>query len=258
MPPSKPNATPRIKQPDARSPLEVLILDDERFDRHRLARLCSGLDFPCTISNAKSLAEFQLHLERITFGLVLLDYGLPDGTGLDALNMMHLCAKNLNTPALMVSGRSGNDIPEKAHAAGCCAFLAKDELSTGHFAQAVKDALMLTAPLLPSDPTSFDTREVEQLLVRSVALCAQDIKPMVSRLMRQMRQMRAQQDSEDRSGSHAVEQNCLSLWSFLIEMERQNGADLLANITTPSRAVDTTLASTKQSKPPSPFSAPRH
>ncbi|MGC1503076.1 MAG: response regulator [Sulfitobacter sp.] len=250
-PPSPFNTT------SGRRPLEVLILDDERFDRHRLARLCSGLEFPCNISNAPSLAEFQTHLDQTTFGLILLDYSLPDGTGLEALGMKHLCARNVNTPALMVSGLAESGIMDRAEAAGCSGFLEKDALSSDAFARAVKDALILTAPLSPADPSCFDTCEVEQLLARSVAICAQDIKPMVSRLMRQMRNMRAQQMLGDGSAAHAAEQNCLSLWSFLIEMERQDGAAVLANITKAAAAPQAKPPEPKASKPPSPFSAPR-
>lgn len=239
-------------------PLEVLILDDERFDRHRLARLCSGLEFPCAISNATSLTEFQDLLAQTTFGLILLDYALPDGTGLEALNMMHLCARNLNTPALMVSGLAESGIMDQAEAAGCYRFLEKDTLSSEAFACAVKDALTLTAPLVASDSARFDGAEVEQLLARAVALYAQDIKPMVSRLMRQMRNLRAQQPLDDAPASHAAEQNCLSLWSFLIEMERQDGATLLANATRTAPTGTPAPPEPKSSKPPSPFSAPRH
>lgn len=251
-PPSTSHAT------SPRRPLDVLILDDERFDRHRLARLCSGLAFPCSVSNATSLTEFQNHLDQTTFGLALLDYSLPDGTGLEALEMMHLCARNMNTPALMVSGLEKSRIMERAKAAGCYGFLEKDALSPDAFTRAVKDALTLTAPLSPADPTCFDSKEVEQLLSRSVAICVQDIKPIVSRLMRQMRNLRAQQVLDDRPASHAAEQNCLSLWSFLIEMERQDGAAILANITKAAHTPQGIRPEQKDSKPPSPFSAPRH
>jgi CheY-like chemotaxis protein len=258
MPAFKTSPVSPFKSVDSHTSLRVLILDDERFDRHRLARLCSGLEFPCTVSNATSLTEFQNQLDQTTFGLILLDYSLPDGTGLEALNMMHLCARNVNTPALMVSGLAERDIVERAEAAGCCGFLEKDALSSDAFARAVKDALVLTAPLSPADPTHFESVEVEQLLARSVATCAQDIKPMVSRLMRQMRNLRAQQVLDDGPATLAAEQNCLSLWSFLIEMERQDGAALLSNITKAAATPQATPSEPKTKKPPSPFGASRH
>ncbi|MDF3415737.1 response regulator [Sulfitobacter sp. M57] len=242
----------------ARAPLAVLILDDERFDRHRLARLCSGLDFPCTVSNATSLTEFQDQLERTVFGLVLLDYHLPDGTGIEALKMMQLSARNLNTPSLMVSGLAQNEVMNGAEAAGCSGFLEKDNLCAEAFTRAVTGALPLTAPLLPAEKSKFDAAVVEQLLARNAAICAQDIKPMVSRLMRQMRNLRSQQGPDGAAATSAAEQSCQSLWSFLIEMADQDGATLLANITDTAITPQATSNVAKGNKPPSPFRAPRH
>jgi DNA-binding NarL/FixJ family response regulator len=247
-----------FKPVGTRTSLEVLILDDERFDRHRLARLCSGLEFACTVSNATSLTEFRNQLDQTTFGLILLDYSLPDGTGLDALDMMHLCARNMNTPALMVSGLAESGIVDRAEAAGCCGFLEKDALSSDAFARAVKDALVMTAPLSPASAKHFDAEEVAQLLTRAVAHSAQDIKPMVSRLMRHMRNLRAQNALNDCPATDAAEQNCLSLWSFLIEMERQDGATLLAHFTDAAGTAKRAQSEPKSNRPPSPFSSGPH
>ena len=64
-------------------PLKVLILDDERFDRHRLARMCSGFEVPIEVTNAQTLSAFvdTLVAGRINTD-VLAGLGLAGGLGL--------------------------------------------------------------------------------------------------------------------------------------------------------------------------------
>jgi CheY-like chemotaxis protein len=242
----------------SKDPFSVLILDDERFDRHRLARLCSGLDFPCEVSNAKSLQEFATQLDQGSFHLILLDFALPDGTGLDALRLVQLSARNLNTPTLMVSGQAEEKVAKEALVAGCAGYLSKDNLTRGSFSTAVEGALRLVTPSLSAQTLSYNPDEVRLLLARSSIRCARDIKPMVSRLMRQMRDLRTQQSDSDGAGLQAIEQNCLSLWSFLVEMEREDGSNILSELATVPLPAATSPTETRPSKPPSPFTVRRH
>ncbi|KIN70900.1 Response regulator receiver domain protein [Sulfitobacter noctilucae] len=247
---------------DGAPPLAVLILDDERFDRHRLARLCSGLDFPSEITNAKTLQEFGTHLEESNYGLILLDYALPDGTGLDALKMVQLCARNLNTPTIMISGQAAPLVAEEARTIGCNNFLSKDDLSADSFDTVIRHALRATLPAATLPASATDSTDIEALLSICALRCARDIKPMVSRLLRQMRDLRASQTDAQTDGLASIEQNCMSLWAYLIEMERQDGAVLLSELSADLRqnhtVPDAAETMAKRDRPPSPFSAPRH
>lgn len=236
-------------------PVPVLILDDERFDRHRLARLCSGLEFPCAVSNAKTLAEFTRHLEHLSFRLILVDYMLPDGTGLDALHMVRLSPRNLNAATLMISGQAEDGITEEAEAIGCAGYLTKDDLTPDRFASAVEQALAAADLPVPSLKETYPIREVEELMSLCAARCAQDIKPMISRMMRQIRDARS--GNAEAARLEALEHNCLSLWAYLIKMERENGAHLMAEFGRPT-AVEDAPHPGKRGKPPSPFARRPH
>lgn len=250
MPATFSSPATRMPHPSGLPPLPVLILDDERFDRHRLARLCSGLRFPCAVSNAKTLEEFGAHLERDSYRLILVDYALPDGTGLDALDMVRLSARNLNAATLMVSGQAAAQVAEKAVSIGCSGHLAKDDLSPASFAAAVERALASATPPAETPKAEYPAEDVERLLARCATRCARDVKPMISRMMRQMRDLRATGGAAQ--ALDALEQNCMSLWAFLIEMEREDGAQLLAELTG-----DRTQAQI-QPRPPSPFGRRTH
>ena len=251
-----PNLHPSRTKPDSmpRAPVPILILDDERVDRYRMARLCSGLGFPCQVSNAKTLAEFSEVLEKDQYDLVLVDYSLPDGSGMDALEMLRLSPRNLNAVSLMVTGMQTRELSERAFAAGCAGFLSKDDLTPDRFARAVGDVLGSTL-FEPKARKTYSVDEVEQLLSLCAIRSARATKSSVSRLMRQIRELRGA-DGQDVSGVlQQLEQDCMALWHVLIARERDAGphhlADILAEGSFQEGVQD-------KPKPPSPFGGKRH
>ncbi|NNE54350.1 MAG: response regulator [Sulfitobacter sp.] len=245
--------------PDA---TQVLILDDERFDRHRLARLCSSLEFSCEITNAVTLREFAAALERKHFELILVDYRLPDGTGLDALDMVRLSPRNNNAATIMITGQGQDSVAQSALASGCRDYLSKDDLSAPAFHRAVTNALQKADLSIQVERETFARAEVEAVLVHFASKCAQDIKPMVSRMMRQIRDLRAGEACGTIPATarfDGIEDSCITLWEFLVELERYQGAGMI-----PAPAADhvtpapDTLPKRAVRKPPSPFARLRN
>lgn len=241
-------ATPTaFRNPHRAKPLPVLILDDERVDRHRLARLCSGLPFPCALTNAPTLDSFAQHLDAAPFGLILVDYALPDGTGLEAVDMVRLCPQNAHAPVVMISAMADDDVLAQARARGCRGFLAKDGLSKEAFADAITDAL-------PSgDPVTLKPRytrsETAALLALVTAQNAAQSKPMVSRLLRQLRLLRSRSDVVSQTELQALEEHCLTLWNHISALEQTEGAALLEQLAQEQPH----LLGHKANRPPSPF-----
>lgn len=62
--------------------VSILIVDDHRFDRTRLTRLIAALEFETHVVEADCLETMGSMLQRDKFDLILLEYNLPDGTGL--------------------------------------------------------------------------------------------------------------------------------------------------------------------------------
>lgn len=228
----------------------VLILDDQRFDRHRLARLCSGLEMKCTITNATDLADFAAVIESSVFNLVLVDYFLPDGTGFDALSMVRLSPRNCNAATIMVTGHEQDGLAHNAIKAGCSDYILKDDLSATSFRRAVTNALQKSILTTEAVTQSFLHAETEAVLNRFASKCAQDIKPMVSRMMRQIRDLRGGDTSgeADQDRFERVEDSCMVLWEFLVELERYNDNAPMDDVNSHSAQSLTTVR-----KPPSPF-----
>ncbi|WP_370400752.1 response regulator [Sulfitobacter sp. JB4-11] len=239
------------------SALRVLILEDERFDRHRLARLCSGLARPCTLTNAATLADFTTALESGTFDLVILDYHLPDGTGLDALEQVRMSARNCTAGIIMITGQGHDAIARRAREDGCSDYLTKDELTAPAFQRAVANALQKSELTVELETQTFARAEVEAVLAHFAGQCARDIKPMLSRMMRQLRALRRAGGAPPDADPALIEESCMAMWQFLQQLEQHQGNALFADLA-PTPQVPASDRLRPPRKPPSPFTRINH
>ena len=256
--------------------ITVLVLDDQRFDRHQLCRLCSGLPMKCEVSQADSLRTLAEHLESAAFDLIFVDYSLPDGSGIDALEMIGKSPRNANATSIMVTSFDAEEISFQAMAQGCADYITKDELSPSSFERAVTNALQKSVLSAQVQSQIYARAEVEKVLNRFANQCVSDIKPMVSRMIRQLRTLREAPEN-DREKMHqrraSVEASCLHLWEFLEELEAQRADVMMKDIIGSSTPLPVAAFSNpdgprhwqRQAKPaphgngkrpPSPFSRP--
>lgn len=133
MPPDSP--LPASPLPDARPPslmhhppsgdrplagLTVLAVEDSRFACEALRLLCQRLG--ARLRRAETLAAADAHLRTFRPDIVLVDLGLPDGSGTGLIAALAA----LGPAAPLVIGMSGEDGSEaKALAAGAAGFIAK-------------------------------------------------------------------------------------------------------------------------------------
>lgn len=110
-------------------PYEVLLLDDSEFDRKRLKRSMTKAAGPCTIAEAESLAAMGNLLEAKAYDMILLDYALEDGNGIDALKLCKAAPLNAQTLFVMVTGSDSDVLETNALRAGFDTFLTKDGIN---------------------------------------------------------------------------------------------------------------------------------
>lgn len=222
----------------------VLVLDDERFDRHRLGRLCAGLKPHFDVSNVASLAELATILEADTFDLIFVDYGLPDGTGLDALELIRLSPRNCTAATILITGMGRDDIAIAAMDAGCSDYIPKETLTKTAFKRAVTNALNHSTS--PARSVGVETTGALHNFARA---CAMDLKPMVSRMLRQIRDLRHGDTGKSGRTAEELETSCNLMWDYLVALQEMEGHPVI-------RAAESKTAASavpKPSRPPSPF-----
>ncbi|MFQ5717049.1 MAG: response regulator, partial [Nitrospinales bacterium] len=98
----------------------VLLVDDDAVDRQAVQRLIARQGLSYILEEAASRAEARERLRRSSYDVVLLDYKLPDGTGLELLREVR------GAPAIFITGSGDEEIAVQAIREGACDYLIKD------------------------------------------------------------------------------------------------------------------------------------
>ncbi len=127
------------RPPTADRPLlgqTVLVIEDSRFASEALRLMC--LRSGARVRRADCLRTAARHLSTYRPSIVVIDLGLPDGSGLDLIR--DLAGTRPRIPLMLAT--SGDDTLEPAaRAAGADGFLAKPLTSLGQFQQMVLELM---------------------------------------------------------------------------------------------------------------------
>lgn len=100
----------------------ILIVDDNFAQAEMTARFLERAGFS-DIAHAATIHELWSRLETEQFAILLLDYRLPDGTGLDVLREMK--NKGIVNPVIMITGQGDERIAVEAIQQGAADYLQK-------------------------------------------------------------------------------------------------------------------------------------
>ena len=110
--------------------IRALLLDDSNFDRQRIRRMGGRIaDLPLTLDEDATLSEMEDALDRAKYDVILVDYRLAEGDGVQALNK--ISAKSLQNGAgrIMITGNEDIGTAVQAMRSGCHDFLCKNDMS---------------------------------------------------------------------------------------------------------------------------------
>ncbi|MBO9406162.1 response regulator [Shimia sp. R9_1] len=128
-----------LTSPSAARPLlgmTVLVVEDSRFASDALRLMCvrSG----ARIRRADCLTSARRHLQIHLPTVIIVDMGLPDGSGAELIEELHHASPRVE----LILGTSGDDFAEdSALAAGADGFIAKPYGSLSSFQQAILSRL---------------------------------------------------------------------------------------------------------------------
>lgn len=112
--------------------LTVLVVEDSRFASEAVRLLC--LRSGARIRRADSLAHAQRHLRIYRPSVMIVDVGLPDGSGLQLIKDMDVAPQRVD----VILGTSGDELMEQeVISAGADGFLPKPILSLSQFQDAI-------------------------------------------------------------------------------------------------------------------------
>jgi CheY-like chemotaxis protein len=160
--------------PTAQRPLiglTVLLVEDSRFSSEAIRLLC--LRSGARIRRADCIASARRHLSSYRPAVVIVDLGLPDGSGVDLIGELSRAEPAI--PALLAT--SGDDTAAgRALAAGARGFLAKPVESLAQFQETI-------LALLPSEARPAGPRMLSREIVAPDPIAYQDDLSHVADLM---------------------------------------------------------------------------
>ncbi len=121
--------------------LTALIVEDNDFDRKRVIRLARRVQIPLAWIEARSVHEAREALARQRFDLIVMDYLLGDGTGLELAHEITNGSFGDPMPTILLTGYGTELLSLQARVAGCAGYLAKRDLDPVHFRKIVTTAL---------------------------------------------------------------------------------------------------------------------
>ena len=110
-----------------KTPLRILLLEDDTRDAELIEELLEADHFVCEITRTQTRAEFLAGLEDSGIELILADYKLPSFDGVSALKLALSARPDL--PFIFVSGTLGEETAIEALKVGATDYVLKTRLS---------------------------------------------------------------------------------------------------------------------------------
>jgi len=142
--------------------LTILVVEDSRFASEAIRLMC--LRSGARIRRADCLASARRHLQVYRPSVMIIDLGLPDGSGADLIAEMNALSPRVG----VILGMSGDDgAADDANAAGADGFLAKPVTNLATFQEAV-------LAHLPADRQPLGPRSLNDEVIRPDAVSYHD------------------------------------------------------------------------------------
>lgn len=175
--------------------IKTLLLDDSTFDRARIKRLSQSGRLMVSLTEVGSIWEAKEAIAREVFDLILIDYRLPQGDGLEVLAHIQDSALNSDVATIMITGNGDMETAVTAMRNGCHDFLTKEAMTADQLRFAMVGAMQTAAEQRDQAAQSAHQREVIRQGL-TAALMDRDVQgTVVSLFKEEMRQI---------IGGHAV------------------------------------------------------
>ncbi len=203
----------------SKRPLDLLVLDDDSFDRANICRLTSRTGLDARIHEVSCLSELSDAVSATSFDLALIDRRLPVGSGLDAAEIVHSSPMNFDTPAIMITNDACVGEAVEALHAGFVNYLPKERLSERSILEVINEALLEGA----SSRTTNSELDVTRDLLKGISNgCVETLLPKVKRVRYNLIAMQHAPETGRRERGLALQDsvdNCTELMDGLRELD---------------------------------------
>lgn len=206
--------------PSIQNNINALILDDSVFDRQRIRRLTKDTNLRILINEAATLEALDSVLDEEKFDVIFIDYYLPEGDGLDALERIRSHHINRDCPAIMVTGKDNSEVAVKSLKMGCTDYVCKDDLTAASLRRCVIEAVEQSGP--DEEHDAMFRAGMDRAVADVMNAYADALQPPLAELIRSLRRLRNGGDrpvADIQSELAAMERQCIGIWAALLERD---------------------------------------
>ena len=169
--------------------IKALLLDDSTFDRARIRRMSQNTSLMVSLTEVSSIAEIKEAVAREAFDLIMIDYRLPQGDGLEVLAHVQACDLNSNVATIMITGNGDMETAVTAMRNGCHDFLTKEAMTAEQLRFAMVGAIETAAEQRDLVAQSAHQREVIKQGLTAALMDSDVQSTVVSMFRKEFREM---------------------------------------------------------------------
>ena len=143
----------------------ILLIEDDAVDRKAIIRILRRAQCACDIAEAANGSDGLAYLQRQPFDCVLLDFHLPDATGLEILRRIR--QEKIDTPVIMLTGQQDAKAVAELMKAGAADYIAKDSLAQNNLEKTMQSVIRTHRAERESAAAAVELRRTAAKLTRA-------------------------------------------------------------------------------------------
>lgn len=212
--------------------ISALVIDDNAFDRRRLARIADDTDLDFFIKEVGSVQEFGHILDQEKFDVIYVDLNLAGEDGTKLLPGVRAHHTNRDAAMIMIAGNNQAEEALRAIRAGFADYIEKEVLSPATLERATVNALQKSRLTRAAISAEEETKSIEKVLKSFATACSHEMRPMMTRMVRQVRQMKSEAETLGIQSKNLVdiEQTCARMDEFFQDLGSMATAGNLSSV----------------------------
>lgn len=205
--------------------LKVLVLDDSVFDRRRIRRLSHDTRLGIVLDEVSSIEALGPVLDQDRFDVILVDYNLPAGDGVEAVRLIRQHDLNRDCPTIMVTGDDTSDVAVKSLKSGCSDYIAKDRLTAESLRASIVGAIETAVGV--EDGPQISKTEIDRVTSEIMVKYTNALQPKLARVIRDMRMLKSSLSVPGANlpgDLERIERQCIQIWSVLLDPRTVSGS----------------------------------
>jgi DNA-binding NarL/FixJ family response regulator len=144
----------------------ILLIEDSLGDARLLREMLNGqISFNTQLTLLESMTAAETHLAKHTVDIILLDLGLPDAQGLEAIRRTHAAAPGV--PVVVLTGLDDKSLAVQALQLGAQDYLIKGQIETRGLLRALCYAIERKSMESAALTMSMRSKSISRSSVRS-------------------------------------------------------------------------------------------